>query len=227
MSGMRGRKLVLLLYAMPNEGDLLSLELEGKEYFVNRAARFVKGTYNGRHVVLGMTGIGPENAVSGTSYALNTFDVSQVIVFGYCCGLSHPAFSVADLVISQSVATAQHEFINLNRAISERLCFLASRQIEGIPWGANFQPRVHLGQFLSVDKEVRDNSQVKQLVDAGADCADMELFWVAQICQERGVSVGALKVISDIPGIQPWHHRARIGKALGTATIVDFLSDHQ
>jgi nucleoside phosphorylase len=163
-----------LLAPMPSEHGPLVRRLE-----LRRDPSDPSGLHRGAHATITLvadrTGIGTAGARRATARMLDTEGVEHVMVVGIAGGIG--ATRVGDLVVPEAV---------VDHATGRE--FRAS-PLGGHPVG---------GTIVTSDEFLVDPVIVTRLVDDGVVALDMETAAVAEVCEERGVSWSAVRVISDL-----------------------------
>lgn len=210
---------MLVLYAMPNEGELLRLLSTEISQEAHGASRFYSGSFGCREMTLGCTGIGPSKAAEAIDYALRAFAPDRVMVIGFCGGISSD-LSVSDLVVPETVLGSTGQKVTTDGELSEEIAERAEEVIDEVFWGAGFRPRVVKGSFVTGDHMVLQKDEAMELASRGISCCDMELYPIVVSCHQAGIPVSGLKVVTDIPARGYSNPRFRIGKALSAAAAI-------
>ncbi len=166
-----------VLTPMPSEQrpvvKAMSLQRADKEHLY-------RGNVGGAEVVSGRTGMGLSLAREATARLLDTVDVDHVMVVGIAGGMG-PS-KVGDLLFPEVVVN-KHT-------------------------GAEFKPTplggiTSRGKLMSHDDFDMGPDAHRRYVDEGFIAVDMETAAVAEVCEQRGVSWSAVRVISDLVGVTP------------------------
>ena len=137
------------------------------------------------------TGLGTQNAYEKTSFLVQSFDFSVVILFG-CAGTLSSQVQIGDWVLAHSINGQELNSSKLGSSWQDLL--LRQLQEKNKP--------IHKGDFFSDGKPV-DNLKQKERIDLAqtymaVDCESLGCF---QACQQRKVPLVVLKVATDRCGV--------------------------
>ncbi|OHC76150.1 MAG: hypothetical protein A3G18_06560 [Rhodospirillales bacterium RIFCSPLOWO2_12_FULL_58_28] len=130
------------------------------------------------------SGPGPERA-GKTARALLKEGCTALISFGLAGGLD-PAIGPGDLVLADSVITADGKRFVTDREWRQRLCAALS----DTPCVS--APLLGVGQAITMPEDKR-----RLFLDTGAVAVDMESHAVAEVADEAGIPFLAVRVIAD------------------------------
>ncbi len=194
-----------LIGAMDEEIELLLAGMEQSEEITRAGVRYVKGTFQGKSVVVCKSGVGKVNAAVTTQILIDQFGVSKVLFTGVA-GAVHPDLNIGDIVISTECI--QHDFdvsaLGYPRGVipyQEVSAFPANEQLVALAEQACREVSVGnyiLGKILSGDQFIASRDTVAWLRDEmdGA-CVEMEGASVAQVCYMNGVPFVVIRSMSD------------------------------
>jgi adenosylhomocysteine nucleosidase len=136
--------------------------------------------YSGKPVLVVQTGMGRSAAAAALRWALgNPLRIDRIIAAGFC-GALRPGLSVGDLIWADEIV-----------------------DVEGNCWPATCRDGVRpanakQGRLLTTPEMISDPEQKRVLGrQYQAVAVDMESAEIARRCQEKGVSLACLRVISD------------------------------
>jgi adenosylhomocysteine nucleosidase len=201
---------VAFIYALGIESGGLVDCLKGAE--TSRLGHGIEhaGKLAGREVVVVESGVGQTAAARATAAAIKFYQPRWVVSAGFAGGL--------DEKLRRGHIVMANEVANL---AGERLAV-----------GLKFDPQsiagtkgLHVGRLLTVNEIIRKPDERRQLAEQhGAIACDMESFGVAQTCQEQGVPLLAIRIISDAiddelpPEVEHLLAQKSIAGKLGAAT---------
>lgn len=177
-----------IIAAMDDEVRSLLGKISADERVHVKPARFIRGTLEGRPLVLGRSGIGPEAMAGAIRVCLETFRPATVLHVGYC-GAADPELSAGDLVIADGVIDG-HSGSRI--ACAPEMVAAAASCCEAA------KLRCRTGALVTVDR-VASNSHEKADLGAqhGALAIDMESASLAQACSDRGVPWAVVRSVLD------------------------------
>ncbi|MFI2857587.1 5'-methylthioadenosine/adenosylhomocysteine nucleosidase [Paenibacillus sp. JSM ZJ436] len=194
-----------LIGAMDEEIELLLNEMECSERVVKAGITYVKGTLQGKEVVVCKSGVGKVNAAITTQVLIDSFGVSQILFTGVA-GALDPELNIGDIVISSSCM--QHDMdvtpLGFQRGVipyqevsdfpaDKELVFLAEdacQTLEDVSY--------KIGRVLSGDQFIASRETVELLYsELQGACAEMEGSAVAQACYMNGVPFVVIRSMSD------------------------------
>jgi adenosylhomocysteine nucleosidase len=149
-----------------------------------RSHRFTlrEGGCRGQRIAVILAGPGCRNAAAATDVLIDGHRPERIVSAGLA-GALQPALRRNDILVADRVINADRE-IALERpaSLAENLG----------------RPGVFEGPLLTVDHVVRSVDEKRALGErSGATAADMEAFYVADVCRRRGVPFSAVRVIND------------------------------
>ena len=194
-----------LIGAMDEEIELLLAQMEHGEKVIKAGITYVKGTWQGKDVVVCKSGVGKVNAAVTTQILIDHFGVSKVVFTGVA-GALDPGLDIGDIVISSSCM--QHDMdvspLGYERGVipyqsvsdfpaDAQLIRLAQDACKALGDG-NYL----IGKVLSGDQFIASRETVQTLYEHlhGA-CAEMEGSAVAQTCHMNGVPYVVIRSMSD------------------------------
>lgn len=165
----------LLLTAVREEFQIAARHVSGRTQ-AQDGFRFRQGTLGNARTALLQMGVGYDRARRATRWALGRYSPRQVIVIGFCGGLS-PELQKGDAVCADSVVTESGG----RRA-------LPMHALPGAKVGPLFSSRTLLA--AAADK--------RRLFDAyGAIAVDMETEGVFEVCQRSDAPLRVIRAVSD------------------------------
>jgi adenosylhomocysteine nucleosidase len=184
---------------------------------------FRVGTLNGRHVVVGRSGVGKVNAAIVATLLIHQFNPSA-IVFSGTAGAIDPALQQGDVVIGATVAhhdvgqqtpegirrrgmrnAVTGELDPLLVPAPESLLAVARRSAQGLRLppirtaeGDDRTPRIVEGVIVTGDVFMSDNGRRAELREGlGATAVEMEGAAVVHTCRQFGVPCLVIRSITD------------------------------
>jgi adenosylhomocysteine nucleosidase len=212
-----------ILSALPEEQSSLLQHLAQPQRIVHAGRAFWRGEWEGRAVVLALSGIGKVAAATTATALAERFGVARIVFTGVAGGVGD-GVQVGDVVVAQDYV--QHDMdasplfprwelpgyartrLGCDAALTAMLLEAAGAYVESA--GGQFdskliagQPRVHHGLVASGDRFVSAAAEAQglrtSLCDAGHDvlAVEMEGAAVAQVCHDYGLPFAAMRTISD------------------------------
>jgi len=154
-------------------------------------------------------------------FAVDIYRPCAVICTGYCGSLSTDGPGVGDIAVATSVLTPEEDTIHTADTISEILVAELRQCIDQVVWDHMAKPNVRTGPFITTSHFVSSREDADQLLQMGALFVEQEAYEIVKACRTLGLPVGVAKVVRDIPGISVGADRARLGKAICTAAIIE------
>jgi len=157
--------------------DLLkrSVTVRGKALTVRR------GMLDGRRVVVATTGAGQARARRATEALIEAHHPRWIVSAGFAGGL-RPELHRHDLVMADALVGSDGRRMALDLRVDR----------------ATLPEGVHVGALVTVEQVVRRPEEKRRLGEqTGALAVDTETLAVAAVCQERHVSMLAVRVLTD------------------------------
>lgn len=211
-----------ILGAFPPELVLLESKMENKKDTLIGQMRFIKGTLNGKSVVLAQTGIGKVNAAIATTLMLEHFKPHEIVFSGIAGGID-PALFPGDIVIGTQIT--YHDYgaiedggmqytptrnpfsmeanpvvfncdsvlVQKAVAVSRDLTFTKIKRENG-----SFSPAVKKGVIVTGDVFVSSATATQRLrKDLNAAATEMEGAAIAQTCFQQHTPFLIIRSLSD------------------------------
>lgn len=194
-----------LIGAMDEEIELLLAQMVSSKKVSKAGVNYVKGTLQGREIVVCKSGVGKVNAAVTTQILIDHFGVSQVLFTGVA-GALDPRLNIGDIVISSSCM--QHDMdvtpLGYERGVipyqsisdfpaDDRLISLAEQACKELSAEGYL-----VGKVLSGDQFIASRDTVQTLYEQlNGVCAEMEGSAVAQVCHMNGVPYVVIRSMSD------------------------------
>jgi adenosylhomocysteine nucleosidase len=192
-----------LVFALPRESMGLRREFRPQEQFSGAPcwARFCGPSW--LTVLVLHAGIGKQRVAETGDWLLSeptfgnlTYRPKLVLMAGYTGGLCD-RLAVGDVVLATEV---------MDQAGKLWPATWPAAPLEG-----EWQPPLHRGRLLTVDKIISAPEEKRRLGQQhGALAVDMESAVLAQLCSERGVPFGCVRVVSDAVDTPLSPHLARL-----------------
>ncbi|KAA6437035.1 5'-methylthioadenosine/adenosylhomocysteine nucleosidase [Dyadobacter flavalbus] len=211
-----------ILGAFPPELVLLESKMEHKKDTLIGQMRFIKGTLNGKSVVLAQTGIGKVNAAIATTLMLEHFKPREIVFSGIAGGID-PALFPGDIVIGTQVTyhdygaiedrgmqytptrnpfsmeanpvvfSCDSVLVQKAVAVSQSLTFTKIKRENG-----SFAPAVKKGVIVTGDVFVSSVIATQRLrKDLNAAATEMEGAAIAQTCFQQHTPFLIIRSLSD------------------------------
>ena len=214
---------IALVSAMHEELSAVLARMPDEHKTVVAGSEFWLGHWHGHDVVAVLSRIGKVAAAATTTILIERFGVDRVLFTGTAGGLS-PAAHVGDVVVAReflqhdmdaSPLFPRHEvpltgcsrFVTdsvLTQALAQAAPVALQELVQHVPraqWLNIDLPaaKVHAGLIISGDRFVATGAESAALQQELPDalCVEMEGAAVAQVCQDYGVPLAALRTISD------------------------------
>lgn len=194
-----------LIGAMDEEIELLLAQMESSEKVTKSGVNYVRGTLQGKEIVVCKSGVGKVNAAITTQILIDHFGVSQILFTGVA-GALDPRLNIGDIVISSSCM--QHDMdvtpLGFERGIipyqsvsdfpaDDRLIKLAEQACKELSADGYL-----VGKVLSGDQFIASRDTVQMLYEQlNGVCAEMEGSAVAQVCYMNEVPYVVIRSMSD------------------------------
>ncbi|WP_422660461.1 5'-methylthioadenosine/adenosylhomocysteine nucleosidase [Paenibacillus sp. EC2-1] len=194
-----------LIGAMDEEIELLLAQMESSEKVTKSGVSYVKGTLEGKEIVVCKSGVGKVNAAITTQVLIDYFGVSQILFTGVA-GALDPRLNIGDIVISSSCM--QHDMdvtpLGFERGVipyqsvsdfpaDDRLIKLAEQACKDLSADGYL-----VGKVLSGDQFIASRETVQMLYEQlNGACAEMEGSAVAQVCYMNEVPYVVIRSMSD------------------------------
>lgn len=179
--------------------ELSGLKSELKIAERRRQGKILVGSLRGREMILAETGIGMEKAGEMARFVFEEFDINFALSIGFAGGVQ-PRLKSGDLVMADRILFMEGETgfsEGSPRPVQEIKPPLAKtedigRRLSGM--GISFRR----GGILSVARAVESVQQKKWIGENySVEAVEMETFAVAREAEKKGISLGALRAISD------------------------------
>lgn len=218
-----------LMGAMPEEMDLIITSLQEKEIIEHGSRLFYKGKLYGQEVVAVFSRWGKVAAATTATSLIVEFGVDSIVFTGVA-GAIAPDVNIGDIVVAQRLfqhdmdarplmrrfeipltgktslevlprnqqlmAEAVHQFLKYNKDFRSKL---SEHNIHN--------PKMVLGDIASGDLFIATES-MKQAISKNLPsvvCAEMEGAAVAQVCDDFGIPLTVVRVISDTANEEDTH----------------------
>jgi adenosylhomocysteine nucleosidase len=201
---------VAFIYALGIESGGLADLLQGAE--TSRHAHGVEraGKLTGREVAVIDGGVGQKAAARATAEAIKFYQPRWVISAGFAGGLDEK-LRRGHIVMADEVSNLAGQRLAVGMKIDPR----SLAGMKGL----------HIGRLLTIDAILRQPAERHRLAEQhGAIACDMETYAVAEVCQQRGVPLFAIRIISDAvddelpPEIEHLLAQKSLAGKLGAAT---------
>ncbi len=207
-----------VLGAFGDEIRMIKDSLKDKEACSYLGIKFVKGTLNGRHVVVAETGVGKVNAAMTTAVMIDRFHPVEVLFTGIAGGIAED-LKPGDLVIGERLVQhdlgllAQDGFKlegerNPANGVRNPVYFKSDERLVGYAKLAfektrfisidGEAPKLKTGLIATGDCFVASDAKKAELQkNLDAQAVEMEGGAVAQICYQQSVPFIVIRSISD------------------------------
>lgn len=200
--------MIAIIGAMDQEVAILREKMENKESTTIANCEFIKGTLEGKDVVLLQSGIGKVNAAMSTTILLERYNPEYVINTGSAGGF-HTELSVGDVVISTEVRHHDVDVTHFNYVFGQvpgmpaaytadaELMTLAEKAI-----GKTGDVKVVKGGIATGDSFIGRADQALAIRDKFENlyAVEMEAAAVAQVCHQFNKPFVIIRSLSDIAG---------------------------
>ncbi|MEX2540972.1 MAG: 5'-methylthioadenosine/adenosylhomocysteine nucleosidase [Trueperaceae bacterium] len=161
------------------------------------------GRLEGRHVLLGLCGIGKVNAAATAQ--LMALEQPRALIFTGVAGALDPGLDVGDIVVASDAVQHDVDVSALGyepgRIPGEPLAWPSDPALIDLAVAAAAEltdVRVERGRVASGDQFVADRDRTASLRERfGASCVEMEGAAVAQVCARAGLPFVIIRSISD------------------------------
>lgn len=210
-----------IMGAMPEEMDKIIAAITGKEIVESGSRIYYKGQLYGQDVVAVFSRWGKVAAATTATNMILEFNVDRIVFTGVAGAIS-PDLNVGDIVIAQrlfqhdmdarplmrqfeipltgktsfevpqqnvdTMVSAVHNFLKTNKEFRK---ILSEQNI--------LYPKLHIGDIASGDLFISSTKMKNALIKnlPSVVCAEMEGAAVAQVCDDYGVPLVVVRVISD------------------------------
>ncbi len=177
-----------IIAAMDDEVRSLLAKVSVDERMHVKPARFIRGTLEGRPLVIGRSGIGPEAMAGAIRACLETYHPATVLHVGYCGG-ADPELATGDLVIADAVIDGRS---GRRVACPPAMVAAAANCCE------TAKLRSRTGTLVTVDRVASTAHEKADLgAQHGALGMDMESAALAAACSERPVPWVVVRSVLD------------------------------
>jgi adenosylhomocysteine nucleosidase len=186
--------MLVILAALKQEIAAIEKSLRGKKYSNQEQFSLCYGEYNGKEVMLVITGMGRERAERAAQMVLQSNRVKLLVSLGFA-GALNPELAGGDIILCSGIycqngngnKMASH-IPGTDNGIHNLLC----RALESEP--VNFRT----GEIVSVMQPMQTAEERAALrQEFNAEIVDMESYWIASIAAQRQVPFLALRAVSD------------------------------
>ena len=174
---------VAFIFALGIESGGLIDQLKNAETSRHAHGTEHAGKLAGREVVVVESGMGAKAAARATAEAIKFYQPKWVISAGFAGALDEQ-LRRGHILMADEVADLAGQKIAVGLTLD--------------PASAAATKGLHIGRLLTVDDIIRQPQQRRMLATQhGAIACDMETFAVAKVCQEHGVRLLSVRIISD------------------------------
>lgn len=197
-----------IIGAMDEEIEMLKAAMALREEEDVGGCLFIKGTIEGREVIVVKSGIGKVNAAIATALLIEKFKPESVINTGSAGGF-HKDLDVGDIVIATEVryhdVDATVFGYEYGQVPQMPATFQADPELANVAvQAAKHVPEVHVAEGLvaSGDSFMSDAERVAFVTSKFPEllAAEMEAAAIAQTCSRFGVPFVVIRSLSDIAG---------------------------
>lgn len=198
--------MVGIIGAMDEEVAQIVEVMEITETYERASMKFLKGTLNGKDVVIVRSGIGKVNAAVCTQLLVDKFNVDCIINTGIAGSLK-PSINIGDVVLSMDVLHHDMDATGFGYELGQiprmdTLSFPASVRLVELAKEAcaKVAPEigVHVGRIVSGDQFISDKAVKDRIVkNFGGYCTEMEGAAIAQTAYLNNIPFLILRAISD------------------------------
>lgn len=179
--------MILILSALKEEIKPVLKEMEVTETVNLRPAIFYRGSYLGKEIVIGHTGVGPDKMFRAASFCLKEYRPEFAVNGGYSGALT-PNLTLADIIISETVL-CEKDSAQLNETFYldklEDIC-------------KNNSIKYQKGSALTVEKAAITPHEKAYLgTKFGSISVDMESFGFAKAAKESNTPYIILRSVLD------------------------------
>jgi len=172
--------LIALLTATWDEIRLLKREIQNSEQGTNGDLEYLLGDLHSQSIVAAETGVGIRRARAGTSFVIQKFKPSLIVVGGFGGALSSD-LNVGDIILGESVTSLK------KNESQELYCDISVS-------GLDFKK----GPILTESRFINEPDQKKELFKASnALVVDMETWGVSEAARQSETPVISIRAVSD------------------------------
>ena len=172
--------MIALLTATWDEIRLLKREIQNSEQGTNGDLEYLLGDLHSQSIVAAETGVGIRRARAGTSFVIQKFKPSLIVVGGFGGALSSD-LDVGDIILGESV-------ISLKKNEAKELYSDFSLTDEDCV----------KGRILTESRFINEPDQKKKLFEASnALVVDMETWGVLEAARQSKTPVASVRAVSD------------------------------
>ena len=200
------KKMIGIIGAMDEEVSKLKEVLEGVETNTVAGMNFVKGTYEGREVVIVRSGIGKVNAGICTQILADKYQVKAIINTGIAGSLKNE-INIGDIVLSVDAIQHDMEAVAFGYAPGviprmETSTFKGDANLIELAKKACAEAcpdiGVHEGRVLTGDQFISDKAVKNRLIEQfDGSCCEMEGAAIAQAAYLNNIPFLIIRAISD------------------------------
>jgi len=188
--------MLVVLGALKEEIAGLRRKMIIEETSVKQSCRIYKGKYRNKNVLLGLTGIGKDNAERATETIMENYPASALISLGFAGALVEN-LKVGDVVLARTLycgdnQTEESPKIQGPIYSDAGLVSIAEERQEA---KITVFPQV---SGVTMEKPIV-NPEEKLVLGKTfhAEIVDMESYWIARIASDRNIPFLSIRVISD------------------------------
>lgn len=195
-----------IIGAMDEEVSQIVEVMELTETYERASMKFMKGTLNGKDVVIVRSGIGKVNAAVCTQLLVDKFNVDCVINTGIA-GSLNSMINIGDVVLSEDVIHHDMDATGFGYPLGQiprmdTLSFEADKHLVELAREAcaKVVPEIGIfvGRIVSGDQFISDKDTKKHIVtNFGGYCTEMEGAAIAQTAYLNHIPFLILRAISD------------------------------
>jgi adenosylhomocysteine nucleosidase len=184
--------MLVILAALKQEIAAIEKSLRGRKYGNQEQFPLCRGEYNGKEVMLVITGMGRERAEMAAQMVLQSNQVKLLVSLGFA-GALNPGLAGGDIILCSGIHCQDGNktaspIPGSDNGIYRLLC----RALESE--SMNFRT----GEVVSVMQPMQTAEERAVLRNkCNAEIVDMESYWIASIAAQRQVPFLALRAVSD------------------------------
>jgi adenosylhomocysteine nucleosidase len=165
--------------------------LTDRRYSTLEQYSICKGKYNGKNVLLVLTGVGREKAEKAAHLVLKSYPVKLLVSLGFG-GALHPDLVGGDIVLCSNIHCGSGEEARQKHVSHADIHSDLGRALTG--GSVNFRS----GDLVTVIKPAMNRQEKQELQrNFNADVVDMESYWIAAVAAEWQVPFLSVRTISD------------------------------
>jgi adenosylhomocysteine nucleosidase len=186
--------MLVILAALRQEIASMEKSLSRRNYSNQEQFSVCHGEYNGKNVMLVITGMGRERAERATQMVLQSNPLTLLVSLGFA-GALNPGLAAGDIILCSGIHCRDgngNKTVSYIRSSDNGIHALLSRRLE------SESISFHTGEVVSVMQPMQnaeDRAALRQ--EFNAEIVDMESYWIASIAAQRKVPFLALRAVSD------------------------------